>query len=371
MTKFKAIRNTKISTKLMLLGIVSILGLFLLGRESVFTAWQIDQVSKEMSEVWMNAVIVAEELNTATSDYRILEGQHAITTDQRLMDDLGEQMDQLKEQIDEKFLAYQKLPTSSASQESIRQAQALWRKYLESSEILIETSRGNDREKATELLMGESQTLFNESSAFFLEAVNLTKDKALHERDRASELYQKLSNMKLLVIASVSIIVICLILSLIRSIREPSERLADAARRATNGNLDIHLDYQSEDEIGILTDAMNQLIQRLRDIIQDETRMFQEIGSKNFNVKSNCEQAYRGDFAPLLYAFTSLQSRLKEVKSQQEEEVARLRSQVTELQSKIEELEKAGTQNRIEQQGGEETDEQADKQKKAEEHEQN
>ena len=61
--------------------------------------------------------------------------------------------------------------------------------------------------------------------------------------------------MKLLVIAGVSLVVIVLILSLIRSIKEPSEKLADAARRATNGNLDIQLDYQSEDEIGILTEA--------------------------------------------------------------------------------------------------------------------
>ncbi len=172
-----------------------------------------------------------------------------------------------------------------------------------------------------------------------MQAGEYTKEQTTLEREQASRLYQRLSHMKLLVIAGVSFIVIILILSLIRSIKEPSEQLADAARRATNGNLDIRLDYHSEDEIGILTEAMNLLIQRLKDIIQDETRMFREIGNKNFDVHSECEQAYRGDFAPLLYAFASLQSCLKERNKQHEEEVAQFKAEITELEKRIEEYE--------------------------------
>lgn len=337
--RIKSIRDVKISFKLMLLGVVSILGLFLLGSESVSTAWKIDQVGEELNDVWMNAVIVAEELNTTTSDYRIRESRHAITTDPELMASLEGELEILQKDIEAKFRAYQKLPTRETDQEYIRQAQIVWNDYLECSRNLVETSKGNDREQATELMMGESQELFNKASGLFLQAVDYTKQQTTYEREQARSLYQRLSHMKLLVIAGVSLVVIFLIFSLIRSIKEPSEKLADAARRATNGNLDIHLDYQSEDEIGILTEAMNLLIQRLKDIIYDETRMFREIGNKNYDVHSNCEQAYRGDFAPLLYAFASLQSCLKEGRRQQEEEVAQLKAKITELEKRIEEYE--------------------------------
>ena len=100
-------------------------------------------------------------------------------------------------------------------------------------------------------------------------------------------------------------------------------RLENLAWRAGNGNLDTFLEYESEDEIGALTRAMNEMLARLRDIIRDETRMFQEIGSRNYEVKSECEQAYRGDFAPVLYAFASLQSQLKVQESQHQEELLR------------------------------------------------
>lgn len=337
--RVKSIRDVKISVKLMLLGLVSILGLFLLGSESVSTAWRINQVGAELNDIWMNAVIVAEELNTTTSDYRIRESRHAITTDPELMASLEAELELLEKDIESKFREYQSLPTQETDQAFIREAQAVWQEYLECSRNLVETSKGNDREQATELMMGESQELFNKASGLFLQAVDYTKQATAAEREQASLLYQRLSHLKLLVIAGVSLVVLILITSLIRSIREPSEALADAARRATNGNLDIRLDYHSEDEIGTLTEAMNLLIQRLKDIISDETRMFREIANRNFNVKSNCEQAYRGDFAPILYAFASLQSCLKEMKRQQEEEVAQLKAQITELEKRIEEYE--------------------------------
>ncbi len=327
--KIKSIRDIKISTKLVLLGAVSILGMFLLGQESVATAWKIDQAGAELNDVWMNAVITAEELNTATSDYRIRESRHALTTDPEL---LGE-LEALNADIQEKFLAYEALPTRAEDQEIIRRAKTVWQEYLACGAELRETGKG------VELMTGRSQELFDEASRLFLDAVEQTKREVLAERQQSSRLYRDLSHRKLLVIAAVSSIVLLLILSLIRSIKEPSEQLADAARRACSGNLDIQLDIRSKDEIGILAEAMNGLIERLREIIRDQTRMFCEIGSSNLDAKSDCEQAYRGDFAPLLYAFTSLQSRLKETKRQHEEEVGNLKAQVAMLEKRISEYE--------------------------------
>jgi len=345
--KIKSIRDVKISVKLLLLALVSIVGLLILGGESVSTARQINQVGAELNDVWINAVIVAEELNTSISDYRIQESRHAITTDLELMAELEKDLLHLANVIEGKFQTYKRLPTRETDQMIIQEAEGVWKEYLECSKVLIETSKGNDRSKATELMMGESQELFNKASNLFLKAVERTKFETAVERERADNLYKRLSNIKLVVIALVSLIVIGLSVYLIRGIREPMEELAEAARRATSGNLDLELDYQSGDEIGTLTEAMNLLIKRLRDIISDEIRMFQEIGNENFDVRSHCEQAYRGDFAPILYAFTSLQSRLKEMDRQQDEKIERLkeenRKQMGEknrLQAKVEDLEK-------------------------------
>lgn len=333
--KIKSIRNSKIRTKLILLGAVSILGLFILGSESVSTAWKIDQVGEEISNTWMSAVITAEELNTLTSDYRIQESRHAIATDMKMMGEIEQEMERTSQEIEEKFETYRALPTREQDQKIIREAKLVWEEYLETSRELIETSKGNSRQRALELMMGRSQELFDQVSGMFLEAVDVTKKGTNEARQEANHMYQRMSHLKLLVITVDVVVVLWLILYLIRSIEKPAEALADAARRATNGNLDIHLDYESEDEIGALTDAMNQLLRRLRAIIYDEKKMFQEIGNSNFHVQSECEQSYRGDFAPILYSFTSLQSRLREKGQQHEEEITRLKARIEELEEQV------------------------------------
>ena len=62
--KVKSIRNIRIKTKLLFLGGVSILGLVFIGAESIITARQINQASTEISQSWVPAIIIAEELNT-------------------------------------------------------------------------------------------------------------------------------------------------------------------------------------------------------------------------------------------------------------------------------------------------------------------
>lgn len=336
--RLKPMKDIKIRTKLVLLGTVCLLGLAILGKESISTASRIKQAGDEVSAVWMNAVIVAEELNTVTSDYRIKESRHAITTDPELMKSLEEEMERLRDEIEGKFEEYRRLPTWEADQQIITEAEIAWKGYLEYSEMLIETSKGNDREKATAMMMGHSQELFDRASGLFLEAVAVDKRAVEVQRNQAELIFQRMSWIKLLVIGMVSIFMIGLIWYLIRAIERPAAALVDAARRVTNGNLDVRLVCRSRDELGILEDAMNQMIQRLEDIVKDEIQLFRETGSENFQARSSCEQAYRGDFAPILYGFTSLQSRLREIKRRQGESEAALEAELEEQKERAADL---------------------------------
>ena len=109
-----------------------------------------------------------------------------------------------------------------------------------------------------------------------------------------------------------------MVIYIITAIDKPVKALVEGTRRVANGDLEVYLPYRSEDEIGILTHSVNQLIKRLKYIIDDEKYLLREIGSGNFEVKSTCEHAYRGDFAPILYSITSLMSRLDAAKKRKE-----------------------------------------------------
>ncbi|MBO4539445.1 MAG: diguanylate cyclase [Clostridia bacterium] len=74
-----------------------------------------------------------------------------------------------------------------------------------------------------------------------------------------------------IVIAAVILLVIFIFLTIIftRHFTKPLRKLTEAADQVNSGNYDINLDYKGNDEMGILTTAVNRLISHLKGYIGD------------------------------------------------------------------------------------------------------
>ena len=155
-------------------------------------------------------------------------------------------------------------------------------------------SRGNDNQESLKMIIGESRLLFDEASSNFLKMAEFNRLGAEAASVRGDQLYVRLARVKIVSICLIALVITLLVIYIIIAIDKPVKAIVEGTRRVSNGDLDVYLPYDSEDEIGILTDSVNQLIERLKNIIDDEKYLFREIGSENFEVKSTCEQAYRG-----------------------------------------------------------------------------
>lgn len=312
--RVKSIRNIKIKTKLLLLGAITIVGLLFIGTESVLTAKKINQASTVISQSWIPAIIIAEELNNITADYRIKEYNYVVTTNSSDKARLEEEMGEIRTLIDKEFSQYEIYITEEPDRRLMEAARENWNRYLECSDRLLSVSRVNNSNEAFHIIMGESSDLFDQANDGFLQVVDYNRMGSEAASIEADHLYESLARMKIISVIVVGFLVTILVIYLIIAIDKPVKSLVEGTRRMANGDLDVYLAYRSEDEIGILTNSVNELIERLKHIIEDETYLFREIGSENFGVKSTCEQAYRGDFAPILYSITSLMNRLAAAK---------------------------------------------------------
>lgn len=310
--KIKSIHDVKIKTKLIFLGLVSVLGLVVMGAESVYTARQINQASTDISQAWLPSVIIAEELNTATSDYRLQEHYHVIARDQASMEKAEQELWNMRQEIDADFQKYEGYITNDEDERMMEEARDVWSRYLECSDRLLEVSRNNRTGEAQVLIQEESQQLFEEASTLFLKVVDFNKQGAEAASIRGDKLYARLTGIKAVTIGLTGVLIALLVIYTIRSIEKPVNDIVETTRRVSNGDLDVRLNYKSADEMGVLTDSMNALIERLNDIIKDEKHLLHEIGNENYHAESECQQAYRGDFAPILYSITSLQNRLEQ-----------------------------------------------------------
>ena len=242
--KVKSIRNIRIKTKLLFLGGVSILGLVFIGAESIITARQINQASTEISQSWVPAIIIAEELNTETSDYRIKEFYHAITHDQKTMDHLEKEMMAVRDEIDAAFTEYeQNYITDETGRELMENARAYWDRYLEYSDRLLPISRGNDNEESLKMIIGESRLLFDEASGNFLKMAEFNRLGAEAASVRGDQLYARLARVKIVSICLIALMITMLVIYIIIAIDKPVKAIVEGTRRVSNGDLDVYLPY--------------------------------------------------------------------------------------------------------------------------------
>lgn len=105
-------------------------------------------------------------------------------------------------------------------------------------------------------------------------------------------------------------VVIFYIKELVRVITEPVTKLKEASEKLAQGELEISLDYDSEDELGDLVRSLDKVVGLLRNIIPDIDYCLRELAAGNFTVTSKEKDAYIGCYAPLLSAMQEIKGKL-------------------------------------------------------------
>ena len=90
----------------------------------------------------------------------------------------------------------------------------------------------------------------------------------------------------------------------------PIEEIRKAARKLRKGRLDSVIEYSSEDELGALADDFRAACVQMRDVIEDAGYMLKEMAAGNFNVDSQVEDAYVGEFKLIIKSVRKLNCEL-------------------------------------------------------------
>lgn len=114
------------------------------------------------------------------------------------------------------------------------------------------------------------------------------------------------------IILLVSVVVAALIAkSLAQRIGQPVKDCADRLMLLAQGNLQAPVpQIHSEDETGILADSTATIVDGLQRVIQDITYMLENMSQGNFDVTSQAEESYVGDFEKILEAEKEIKRKL-------------------------------------------------------------
>ncbi len=112
------------------------------------------------------------------------------------------------------------------------------------------------------------------------------------------------------------ILVVCVLLLLyvIGSIIKPLQNVTESSRNLSEGNLDFHIDVNSENEIGVLADSLNTSVQNLKLYISDITEVLDDMAAGNLGRESHIQ--YIGDFVQIQKAIGAISNELSQTMEQ-------------------------------------------------------
>lgn len=93
---------------------------------------------------------------------------------------------------------------------------------------------------------------------------------------------------------------------------QPIQLLETGMSQIAQGDLTADVDYESEDELGSLAGNAKTMIEILRLIIEDLTRIINGLADGHFNVHTSCEEEYVGAFHPLLMSLRQAMIKISE-----------------------------------------------------------
>ncbi|WP_324824258.1 methyl-accepting chemotaxis protein [Sinanaerobacter sp. ZZT-01] len=295
-------KQLKIGKKLFILVFVLLLCLIIVAAASLIMMSRIGASSTNINQVWLPSVVVAEEINTMTSDYRIYELGHILSEDNAKMQEYNDKISEEKQEIEEFFATYETMLTGEEDRRLMEDAKTAWDKYLTASETVLQLSSQNQTDSAIQKIQEESRILFDDVSNKCLKIVEFNKEGANQAGVKSHSLFVFSIIFILCVLAVVTVSGILLAVYIVRMIVKPMEEINIAANEITNGNLDIHISYESNDEVGQIAKAFTAMSFDLKTIIQDIQYLLNEMSMGNFVVETQCEERYLGEYEQILQA---------------------------------------------------------------------
>lgn len=260
--KFK---NLKLGTK-QFIGFACILGIMV--GANLYSQLTIRDLKNELDDVannWLQRMAALSAINLHTTNLRLYQLQHVFAVTDSTKKEQADYMVVLIDQINANLDIYEQLKTHSEKQNEYPEEEGLhyrafarhWETYQDLFFEIFRYSRSGQNQDAISVLNGQALDVFTQCSAELTALVNLNELESLDAAMRAeqAQLETRRVSSSLLIVAVLLSVVIAW--ALVRYITVPVQQLVQAAGRVAQGDLNVRLEADRQDEIGQLTLSFN------------------------------------------------------------------------------------------------------------------
>lgn len=274
----------------LVMGIISI-AMLGLGALSVYSLQTVNEKSVEISSLWIPRIKEADDINTMASDYRAMQYNHLVSMRSEDKAAAEKSLGEMKKNLDDKFDEFEKI-SRPERQDAIRAARQEWNTYMrESSEIIRPLSRANKMEEGSIAMRGDVKMKFDQINDKITELGDTAIKAANQASAEGNETYNSTSKILIGVIIIALMVTAISLFLIIKSISGGINELMRVAKKVAEGDLKETVNVTSEDELGVLGRANNQMIDNLKGLILQIQKTSSQMAASSEELTASADQS--------------------------------------------------------------------------------
>lgn len=304
------IKNFKVKSKLLVLAGTLAAGILLVGMAAIVCAGFMNQKATDLAVGWMPSALMATEMDTLTSNYRLMQYALLTSKTEEELKAYEAQLQEISDEISEVSATYESVLIDEEDRELLMATREAWAVYKESGNQVIELSKAGHQDEAEVLMLGSCKALYDQFGEKIEALVSYNESGADGASANIASTYAFVIGL-IIACVVVFILLAALISTIItKGVSQPLKQVQDVLTKMSSGSLDVHMDYESKDEFGDLSNAINNFVSSLQEIISDETHLLTQMAEGNFNIKTSAQDKYVGSYEIILSSMRAIKEKL-------------------------------------------------------------
>lgn len=150
--------------------------------------------------------------------------------------------------------------------------------------LVSELAGANRNSEASEVYFSDVNPKLLEAQQYLAEINDAASANAIADNRSVTSMFIGIISTVIILVIAVLIGTVCLALYIIKLLTTPILEIEEAANRMAEGDFDVALTYESEDELGSLASSMNRMVMVTKAIIEDTSRGLKEVADGNLNI---------------------------------------------------------------------------------------
>ncbi|GAB3448451.1 methyl-accepting chemotaxis protein [Insolitispirillum peregrinum] len=213
--------------------------------------------TKEIATNWLPSVAIINTLNTNTSDLRITESSHILTTDEKEMAAVEKEVNDALKTIEENRKIYEGLISSQKERDIYKEFSQNYTEYMKLHDQMISLSRKNQNAEATAVFKGEMRKSYDDFTNTLVALIDLNSKGSNDSYKNSQEAYGSSKVWTLIVLGTGTLLAVVSIFFAHSGIAKPLTDMTAAMTAVSNGNLHATIpSTENGNEIGDMARAL-------------------------------------------------------------------------------------------------------------------